>query len=35
VNLGFDNAHYTLKEYVKNHPNLVYFDQKKQNRGFF
>ena len=33
VNLGFDSAHYTLKEYVKNHPNLVYFDQKKQNKG--
>lgn len=33
VNLGFDSAHYTLKEYAKNHPNLVYFDQKKQNKG--
>jgi hypothetical protein len=26
VNFGFDNAHYTLKEFVKTHPNLVYFD---------
>lgn len=33
VNLGFDSAHYTMKEYVKNHPNLVYFDLRKNNRG--
>lgn len=34
INLGFDNAHYTIKEYVKNHPHQIYFDLKKTNRGF-
>lgn len=29
VNLGFDNAHYTLKNYLLNHPNLIYFNSKK------
>jgi hypothetical protein len=34
INLGFDSAHYTIKEYVKNHPHQIYFDLKKTNRGF-
>lgn len=33
INFGFDNAHYTLKEFVKNHQNLVYFDVKNTNRS--
>jgi hypothetical protein len=34
INFGFDNAHYTLKELAKNHPNLVYFDVKSISRGY-
>ena len=34
INLGFDNAHYTLKTFVKNHSNLVYFDVNKPRKGF-
>lgn len=30
VNVGFNNAHYTLKEYAKNHQNVVYFELEKQ-----
>jgi len=33
VNMGFSNAHYTLKEYSKNHQNLVYFDNKLKAQG--
>jgi hypothetical protein len=33
VNLGFDNVHYTLKEFVKNHQNLVFFDTKINTRN--
>jgi hypothetical protein len=33
VNLGLDSAHYALKEYAKNHQNLVYFNVKKTNRN--
>ena len=32
INLGFDSAHYTLKSFVKNHPNLVYFDVNKNQK---
>lgn len=34
INLGFDSVHYTLREYAKTHQNLIYFDVKKQQRGF-
>ena len=30
VNVGFNNAHYTLKEYAKNHQNVVYFELEKE-----
>jgi len=33
INLGFDSAHYTLKSFVKNHQNLVYFDVNKNQKG--
>ena len=28
VNLGFDNVHYSLRDFVKNHENLVYYTEK-------
>lgn len=34
LSLGSENAHYTLKTYVQNHPNLVYFNVKKNQKGF-
>ena len=34
VNMGFSNAHYTLKEYSKKHQNLVYFDVTIKSQGF-
>lgn len=34
INFGFESAHFTLKEFIKNMPNIVYFDTKKQSRGF-
>lgn len=34
INLGFDNPHYTLKTFVKTHPNLVYFDVTKPKQGY-
>jgi hypothetical protein len=33
VNVGFNNAHYTLKEYAKNQQNVVYFELEKE-KGF-
>jgi preprotein translocase subunit SecD len=33
VNLGFDSAHYTLRDYAKNHQNMVLFDAPKSQRG--
>lgn len=30
VNVGFNNAHYTLKEFSKNHHNVVYFELEKE-----
>ena len=33
INFGFENAHYTLKEFVKNSPNFVYFDTKNTLRS--
>jgi hypothetical protein len=33
INLGFDNVHYTLKEFAKNHQNLVFFDVKNIARN--
>jgi preprotein translocase subunit SecD len=33
VNLGFDSAHYTLRDYAKNHQNMVLFDTPKSQRG--
>jgi preprotein translocase subunit SecD len=35
VNVGFNNAHYTLKEYAKNHQNVVYFELEKQKGSDF
>jgi len=35
VNVGFNNAHYTLKEYAKNHQNVVYFELEKQQGSDF
>jgi hypothetical protein len=34
VNLGFSNAHYTLRDFVKNHENMVFFDVEKSQQGF-
>ena len=34
INLGFDSVHYTLREFAKSHQNLIYFDVKKQQKGF-
>jgi hypothetical protein len=34
VNLGFTNAHYTLKNYMKDHQNLVLFDVDSKQRTF-
>jgi len=38
MNLGFSNAHYSLRDYAKNHQNLVFFDveshQGDDSRGF-
>jgi hypothetical protein len=34
INLGFTNAHYTLKNYVKNHQNLVFFDVSPNKKEF-
>ena len=28
INLGFDNVHYSLRDFVKNHENLVYYTEK-------
>jgi hypothetical protein len=28
VNLGFDNVHYSLRDFVNNHENLVYYTEK-------
>jgi hypothetical protein len=28
VNLGFDNVHYSLRDFVKNHENLVFYTEK-------
>jgi len=32
VNVGFNNAHYTLKEYSKSHQNVVYFELEKNSK---
>ena len=32
VNVGFNNAHYTLKEYAKQHQNVVYFELEKNSK---
>ena len=32
VNVGFNNAHYTLKEYAKQHQNVVYFELEKTHK---
>lgn len=34
MNLGFNNAHYSLRDYVKNHQNLVFFDVEAPQQGF-
>jgi hypothetical protein len=34
VNLGFTNAHYTMKDYVKNQENIVFYSHKRETRGF-
>ena len=35
VNLGFDSAHYTLRDHVKSQHNLIYFDlEEHKHRGF-
>jgi hypothetical protein len=28
INLGFDNVHYSMRDFVKNHENLVYYTEK-------
>lgn len=28
INLGFDNVHYSMKDFVRNHENLVYYTEK-------
>lgn len=33
VNMGFPNVHYTLKDFVKNHENVVFFTHKKEYRN--
>jgi hypothetical protein len=33
VNMGFPNVHYTLKDYVKNQENVVFFVHKKEYRN--
>lgn len=33
VNLGFNNAHYTLRDYAKNHQNMVFFDIPTSPQG--
>lgn len=30
INLGFSNVHYTMKDFVGNHENLVFFSRKKE-----
>ena len=34
VNLGFTNAHYTMKDYVKNQENIIFYSHKRETRGF-
>jgi len=34
VNLGYSMAHYTLKEYTKNHQNFINFGNKIKTQGF-
>ena len=33
INMGFPNVHYTLKDYVKNQENVVFFTHKKEYRN--
>ena len=33
VNMGFPNVHYTLKDYIKNQENVVFFVHKKEYRN--
>lgn len=34
INLGYDNVHYTMREFVQKHENLIYFSEKVNQRGF-
>ena len=34
INMGYTMAHYTLKEFTKNHQNSIYFDVKIKAQGF-
>jgi hypothetical protein len=32
INLGITNVHYTMREFIKNHENLVFFSTKKEQK---
>jgi hypothetical protein len=32
INLGFSNVHYTMRDFVGKHENLVFYSKKKQQR---
>ncbi len=34
INLGFENVHYTMRDFLKNHENLIFFSEKKSQREF-
>ncbi len=34
INLGYDNVHYTMRDFVQKHENLMYFSEKTNHRGF-
>jgi hypothetical protein len=34
VNLGFTNAHYTLRDYIFNHQDIIFFDVEIPQQGF-
>lgn len=32
INLGFENVHYTMRDFLKNHENLIFYSEKKLQR---
>ena len=33
INLGFDNVHYTMRDFVKSHENVIFYSGLKEKRN--